>query len=412
MRHKIIFAFLFSLILLAFASVTKPVNGQEPPRTLVQVNSPGWVTVSWEHTGEGVYWFEVHRQDPPYTENSYVPVAKSENRTDSVTDKNLKANTVYKYRVCAVYAYNWTCADWVSVRTLSAPTSSSGTPSGSAPPPPVQPPFATPQIRATRDQDPSWLLLDWSGDPGWQEYAKWGNPPTPTYQHPQLKQVELYKDIAGNSKSSKPFYDALGWIVQSENGGGVVSLLSLRPSILRNTAYTFKVCFTTNDERKCSKEITASGKPVAPTAPVGVVLTQDQTLGVKAGWSNPDNFIPGQFITLEREDGVPTPLRTMDSRGRVQTEQSQLKPTWIQIGKINDYPDPVYPNEITADAPPTGLQLRTEKGNNYRVCALVPELGAAGKVCSSAAILRPSLEGIRPVDPKRINKDALTPKKP
>jgi len=410
MRHNTIFVFLFSLTLLAFASVTKPVNGQEAPRILVQANAPGWVTVSWEHTGQDVYYFVIERQDSPYTDNSVFVIAQSQNRTDSVTDKNLQANTLYKYHVCAVYAYSPTCSDWVSVRTLSAPTSSSGGSSGSAPAAAL-PPLATPEIRATRNQDPRQLLLDWSGDPGWVLFTTTGDGET-LYKNPQVKHVVVYESAAERPKSGGAAFDSLTYPGLIRFGGAVSLLWYTAKSFRPNALFIYKVCFTSDkDETKCSKEIMASGKPVAPTAPVGVVLTQDQTLGVKAGWSNPDNFIPGQFITLEREDGVPR-LPTMDSRGRVQTEQSQFKPTWIQIGKIRDYPDPIEPHEITADAPPTGLQLRTEKGNNYRVCALVPELGAAGKVCSTAAILRPSIEGIRPVDPKRINKSVLTPKKP
>jgi hypothetical protein len=412
MRHNIIFVFLFSLTLLAFASVTKPVNGQEAPRILVQANAPGWVTVSWEHTGEDVYYFVIERQNAPYTDNSVVLIAQSLNRTDSVTDKNLQANTLYKYHVCAVYgASSRTCSDWVSVRTLPAPTSSSGGSSGSAPAAAL-PPLATPEIRATRNQDPKQLLLDWSGDPGWVLFTTTGDR-QPLYKNPQVKHVVVYGSGAGSPKSTGAIFDSLTYPGLIKFGGAVSLLWYTTANFRPNTLFIFKVCFTSDkDETKCSKEIMASGKPVAPTAPVGVVLTQDQTLGVKAGWSNPDNFIPGQFITLEREDGVPTPLRTMDSRGRVQTEQSQLKPTWIQIGKINDYPDPIEPHEITADAAPKGLQLRTERGNNYRVCVIVPELGAAGKVCSAAAILRPSIEGIHPVDPKRIDQRVLVPKKP
>src|SRR5438105_15637957 len=102
MRHNTIMVFLFGLVLLAFGAVTESVNGQEPPRTLVQANSPGWITVSWEHTGEDVYYFVIERQDAPYTDNSVFLIARSENRTDSVTDKNLMADTLYKYHACAV----------------------------------------------------------------------------------------------------------------------------------------------------------------------------------------------------------------------------------------------------------------------------------------------------------------------
>jgi hypothetical protein len=412
MRHNnIILIFLFSLTLFAFGFMTEPVRGQEAPRILVQANAPGWITVSWEHTGLDVYYFAIERQNAPYTDNSVVRIALSQNRTDSVTDKNLQANTLYKYHVCAVYAYSWTCSDWVSVRTLSAPTSSSSASSGGAPAAAL-PPLATPEIRATQNQDPRQLLLDWSGDPGWVLYTTTGDG-LPLYKNPQVKHVVVYESSAERPKSIAAAFDSLTYpgLIKF---GGAASLLWLTTKGFRpNTFFIYKVCFTSDKgETKCSKEIMASGRLVAPTAPVGVVMAQDQTGVVKARWTNPNNFIPGQFITLEREDGVPTPLRTMDSRGRMQTEQSQLKPTWIQIGKINDYPDPSEPNEITPGAAPKGLQLRTEPGNNYRVCVIVPELGAAGKVCSSAAILRPSLKVIRPVDQKRINTRVLVPKKP
>jgi hypothetical protein len=412
MRHNnIILIFLFSLTLFAVGFMTEPVRGQEAPRVLAQANSPGWITVSWEHTGQDVYYFVIERQNAPYTDNSVVLIAQSQNRTDSVTDKNLHANTLYKYHVCAVYAYSRTCSDWVSIRTLSAPTSSSAGSPASAPAA-VLPPLATPEIRATRNQDPRQLLLDWSGDPGWVPFTTTGDG-LPLYKNPQVKHVVVYGSAAERPKSIGATFDSLTYpgLIKF---GGAASLLSLTAKGFRpNTLFIYKVCFTSDkDETKCSKEIMASAKPVAPTAPVGVVMAQDQTGVVKARWTNPNNFIPGQFITLEREDGVPTPLRTLDSRGRVQTERSQLKPTWIQIGKITDYPDPSEPNEITPGAAPKGLQLRTEPGNSYRVCAIVPELGAAGKVCSSPAILRPSIEGIHPVDPKGINKSVLVPKKP
>jgi len=153
MRHSTIVVFLFGLTLLAFGAFPESVNGQEAPRTLIQANAPGWITVHWEHTGQDVYWFEVHRQDPPYTENSFVFLAKSVNRADSLTDKNLKADTTYKYRVCAVYASSWTCADWVSVRTLSPPPPSSGGSSGGAPPPSARKPAPAPPPKIIGSND-------------------------------------------------------------------------------------------------------------------------------------------------------------------------------------------------------------------------------------------------------------------
>jgi hypothetical protein len=434
MRNKIIFVFLSSLTLLGFGAVPKSVNGQEAPYVLAQANSPGWITVSWEHTGEDVYYFTIERQDSPY------PIAQSYNRTDSVTDKNLKANTVYNYRVCAVYAYSQTCSPWVSVRTLPPPSSSPGGSSGNPPPsspPPAPTPFAPPQLTATQDQDPNFILLDWSGTAGWHQFAKWGNPPTPTYQNPQLKQVKLYRSSFNYTGSDRviegnlilePIYDGLKYIGQSVNGGGLVSWLSLRAGISANTAYTFKICFTDiNDETKCSKEIIATGKPVAPTAPVDVTVFQDEVQDsvrgtvirtrtlVTARWRN--TIIHGQFITLEREDRVIDSTRTLDRDGRVQVQDNQprFRTAWVEIKRISAAASTANlggPTEIKLDTTPQGPVLLTERGKNYRVCAVVPALGAAGKVCSSPVSPLPNVDVVRPVDPKRINRNVLTPKKP
>lgn len=62
--------FLVGLTLCAFGSMTESVKGQEAPRVLAQANSPGWITVSWEHTGEDVYYFVIERQNSPYTDNA------------------------------------------------------------------------------------------------------------------------------------------------------------------------------------------------------------------------------------------------------------------------------------------------------------------------------------------------------
>jgi hypothetical protein len=377
LRHSTILVFLFSLTLLAFGSVPKSVNGQEAPSVRAGANAPGWITVYWEHTGQDVYYFVIERQDAPYTENSVFLIGQSNNRTDSLTDKNLKADTLYKYHVCAVYASSRTCSDWVSVRTLS-----SGGSSGSAPPPPAHPPLATPEITATRDQDPKHILVDWSGDPGWYPYRPNGSDAYPgEYKHLQLKQVVLYQGIPGTSKYTIPAYDSLKY-PGADLYPGVISYLSRTFTVRANTVYTFKVCFTSiSDETKCSREITASGKPVAPTAPADVTVSQDKSLGrtgdlaarirtfITARWRNTD--IPGQFITLERED-------------RVQLDRLRVGPAWVEIKQISADPHPTDPTEVTVDTTPEGPELMTQRGNNYRVCAVLPVLGAAGKVCSSA----------------------------
>jgi hypothetical protein len=376
MPRNIIIVFLFGLTLSAFGAVPESVNGQEAPSVVAYANAPGWITVLWEHTGIGVFWFEIHRQDPPYAVNSFFLVAKSANRTDSLIDKNLRADTIYKYRVCAVYSYSQSCTDWISVKTQSPPPAGS---SGS--PPPARAPLATPGITATQDQDPKHIVLDWSGDPGWSYYGTDWNA-RPEYKHPRLNNVVVSYGIPSNSRSSVSLYDAQKftpiWY------GNLISLLSVTASVRANTVYTFKVCFTSrDDETKCSNEITSKGKPVEPTAPADVKVVQDKLRGnatdltarirtlITASWRNTD--IPGRFITLERED-------------RVQLDRLRVGAAWVEIKRISAEPrwtgEGWDPTELTVDVTPEGLELLTRRGNSYRVCAVVPALGTAGKVCS------------------------------
>jgi hypothetical protein len=355
MRHNTIIVFLFGLSLLAFGAVAKSVNGQEAPSVRAGANAPGWITVYWEHTGVDVYYFVIERQDAPYTDNSVFLIAKSGNRTDSVTDKNLQANTLYKYHVCAVYADSRTCSDWVSVRTLTPPPSPGGS-SGSAPPPKHQP-IRAPDLTATTDH-PFIITLHWGSD---QVY--------------ELKNVQLYRD-------GEVVYDAKNKDARSPQSGAFTS--DLRDSVPRaNTKYKYKVCFISlyYIDTKCSEEITASGKPFPPTAPANVTVSQDRSTGnprdltarirtfITARWRNTPKaqiYIPGQFITLERED-------------KVQLDRLRVGPAWVELKQISADHDPT---EVTVDTTPEGPELLTQRGKNYRVCAVLPALGAAGKVCS------------------------------
>src|SRR6478672_708657 len=117
--------FFCGLLLLAIATEVTA-QGQEQPIVGLRPNAPGWITVYWEHTGKDVYSFIIQRQDPPYSDNNIVTVGQSVNNTDSIIDKNLRADTTYNYRVCAIYAYNRACSGWQSARTLPLPPSSSG----------------------------------------------------------------------------------------------------------------------------------------------------------------------------------------------------------------------------------------------------------------------------------------------
>ena len=178
-----------------------------------------------------------------------------------------------------------------------------------------------------------------------------------------------------------------------------------------NTKYTYRVCFISlyYVDTKCSSDVIASGQPVAPTAPVRVTISQDKSLGrsgdlaarirtlITARWRNTltgQVFIPGQFFTLERED-------------RVQLDRIRVGPAWVEINKISADHDPT---EVTVDVTPEGSELLTQRGNNYRVCAVLPSLGAPGKVCSSsvAAVAKFSLDPNTKVVP--VPADSITEK--
>jgi hypothetical protein len=154
---------------------------------------------------------------------------------------------------------------------------------------------------------------------------------------------------------------------------------------LPNTEYAYQVCFVGRpDERgysvkKCSREILAKGKPIAPTAPGDVTLSisqrqvsqpgtstlpQTRTI-ISARWRNTDT--PGQFITLERE-------------GRVQLDRLRVGASWTELQRISSK----NATDISAVVTTERVEIGTQQGNSYRVCAVVPSLGPSGKMCSPA----------------------------
>jgi hypothetical protein len=362
--------FFCGLVLLVLGLIATSAQAQEAPRIDLRANAPGWITVYWEHTGKDVYSFVIERQDPPYSDNNILPVGQSSNNTDSLTDKNLRADTTYKYRVCAVYAYNRTCSDWKSARTLPPPPPPSGGSSGGTSSKPKHE-LRTPNLKATTNH-PLMILLHWGSDSS--DLYTLGN-------------VQLYRDgqIAYDAKKYGGFaadYQDNGKLYDSANQQWTGQ------SLRANTEYTYKVCFIgfseAEGETKCSTEITVMGQPVAPTALGDVSISKSLlTRGVRnasgssrivgsvrittlisAKWRNTD--LPGQFITLEREN-------------RVQLDRMRVGPAWDEIARISAKS---APTEASADITSSGPELGTQHLNNYRVCAVVPALKSAGKVCS------------------------------
>lgn len=112
--HRRLRAHLAALLLapmLLFGASSAAAYGDEAPSNVVAfANSPKWATVSWAHTGDGVYWF-VLEQESPYQFRQ----VEAGRRAWTVTD--LQPATTYRYRVCAVYDYNRACSDYAAVTT-------------------------------------------------------------------------------------------------------------------------------------------------------------------------------------------------------------------------------------------------------------------------------------------------------
>jgi len=365
------------LVLLALGSIATTVKGQEVPGVSAQANSPGWITVYWEHSGVNVDSFVIERQDPPYTEKSVLRIAVSGNPASNYIDKNLRPDTTYNYRVCAVLGDKPTCSGWVAAKTLPTqpPPSSGGSSGGTSSPPKHE--LRTPNLTATSNH-PLVITLHWGSDSS--DLYTLGN-------------VQLYRDgqVTFDSKRYGDF------IPDYQDGGKMYD--SVRKEwtgqpLRANTEYTYKVCFIgfseADGETKCSSEIRAMGQPIVPTAPADVNISKSSgargvrnasansrivgsvriTTLISARWRNTD--LPGQFMTLEREN-------------RVQLDRMRVGPAWDEIARISAKS---APTEASADITPNGPELGTQHLNNYRLCAVVPALKSAGKVCSPAVTVQ------------------------
>jgi Fibronectin type III domain len=157
-----------------------------------------------------------------------------------------------------------------------------------------------------------------------------------------------------------------------------------------NTPHRYHVCFTNEAGTVCSDPFTTMAKPVAPTAPLGLMLRRSQSTAGRLGTGNIQGavriagdlvtlswqhaaaaqFIPGRFITIERLD------RTVaDSTGAI-------REGWIELDRISALSDPTR-HDVTVRREP-GVRA----GTSYRVCAVATGMGTGGTVCSEPASLR------------------------
>jgi titin len=414
--------FILSLILGALGAVAPPAAGQETPSIQVYANAPGWVTVNWEHSGRGADVFQLQRQQPAYT---WV----YENNVGSYTDTGLNANTKYNYRVCAVDgAGNATCSPWISVTTLAAPGS---TGSGRAAP-----------IITGHDDAPDNITIRWNTPESYGFYnVRWGQKGQTEAQHEvdtsgasgsygvgglqpgrvyTFKVQGCHKTLLGSScgywsatlevttptplpppptapvvtvSSPDARLIVLAWSVSpdekitrtlierdrsaySDSPNAIVQLQDGR--IRPNTEYQYRVCLFNKVGKACSARLMAIGKPIPPTALANVTFSKGpipvpsgkvkaaatfRTV-VTASWRN--TSIPGQFITVERQDQV--------------YRLHQVGPGWTEMERTSAKADPTI---LVVDLTSETRSPLIKPGNSYRVCAVVPALGAAGKVCSS-----------------------------
>lgn len=430
MRKNLIRGFLYSITLLAFGSASLRALAQEVPSIRVQPNAPGWVTVYWSHSGYNVYYFAIQRQDPPYSDRSIVVAFTTAAPSGQWTNAGLNANTTYKYRVCAVSGTSPTCSGWASATTQAAPASTSGT---------VAP------IISGHDDAPDSITIRWTSSESYGSYnVRWaekghaeaqdeigtsGTSGSHTVGGLQPNRDYLFKvqgchrTLYGSScgywsatlqvttpvpppppptapvlsvSSPDPRRIIISWSVSAaqqithtliqrdratyrDSAGAIIQLddQAVRP----NTEYRYRV-YLTNRVGTASNEVTAMGKPIIPSAPGNVTFSKIRVPSGRPGvamtlrpvisvnWRNGE--IPGQFVTVEREDRVMMGGKAVVSR--------MFANAWLEIQRIIAKTDPTGTMLDIASASPANPMDRP--GNNYRVCALVPALGAAGKVCS------------------------------
>ena len=94
------------------AALTGRMAQQEAPSGLgAVVNAPGAITLTWTHSGEDLFGF-VLEQETPYAARALDP----DKRIWTVV--SLQPGTAYRFRVCAVYAFNRVCSEYVPATTL------------------------------------------------------------------------------------------------------------------------------------------------------------------------------------------------------------------------------------------------------------------------------------------------------
>lgn len=130
---------------------------------------------------------------------------------------------------------------------------------------------------------------------------------------------------------------------------------------------------------------------IAPTAPVNVQVKRRFQPGgstpdgivlrprhfVSITWSN--TSVPGVFLTVERYDR--RTIRNPDPNSSIPFLRQSF---WNEVERLAVGTDPTSATVVDPENPISTVDPSLRAGNTYRVCAVVPALGDAGKVCSQS----------------------------
>jgi len=223
--------------LLSLGSSPAAAIGTEKPIVAVSRNWPATLTVSWIHMGQtepgdALWRYDIEEQLPTGELKRY----RTARDVRTLNVPYPVPNQTHRFRVCAVYNFNWKCSNEDGVGWTSYPAA--------APPPP--PPVAstptpqrlpTPVIRGER--------IPMGGDtPLYNVRLTWANPVNAT-QMGLITRIDWYRN---------------GALVSSSPKQEVMDAPGPREQMATNR---YKLCIENAANKVCSEEITVAPPPIA-----------------------------------------------------------------------------------------------------------------------------------------------------
>lgn len=423
-RSLIVAAAILTGTVLALPSTT--FTREKPIITAAFANAPRALTVAWDHTDTGVYGFAIQLQE----QNSWRDVRYTDSTFSQMMLVFLEPDTTYNLRVCAVYGpdheSDYECSDPApATRTMAA-----ANPASSSNDAPVivrtetsentikvwwqSPEYGFFHVRwAERGLSETQDRIDSAGNHGYHAVnglrpgetyvfrmqgcrrtlfssscGNWGQPieittAHPPLQHPTIRalppqepsRIKLEWTGGVDFRNTNILLYRDGRVVHDARAASGMNNPHVDQVQRPNTEYSYRICFV-RDIWNCSDSITAVGKPIKPTAPVverssiersGPILRgQLPRPRLEVKWRNPD--IPGQFITIERVE-----FRNVGSGPR-----TRIVIGFVELSRLKAKADPVESSvELHSDSSGGGSPRE-----RFRICAIVPVLGDAGKTCS------------------------------